>query len=117
MTLMMALPALAEADLDRFAMAVAALQQAVGDHFTPMQGGRFASPLVAEVLAWLETRGLRGVGQSSWGPTGFAIVGSAGEAEALLTQALSRWPASSGLAFAVTSGRNRGGVVDPPLAP
>src|SRR6266404_136638 len=75
--LMTALPALAEADLDGFAGAVAQLQQATGDHFAPLQGGRFASPLVADVLAWLESQGLSGVGQSSWGPTGFAIVGSA----------------------------------------
>jgi len=115
--LMVALPALAEADLDRFAMAVAQLQQATGDHFAPLQGGRFASPLVTEVLAWLESQGLRGVGQSSWGPTGFAIVGSATEAAALLTRATARWPEASGLAFAVTGGRNRGGEIDPPPKP
>ena len=115
--LMTALPALAEADLHRFAAAVAELQRATGDHFAPLQGGRFASPLVADVLAWLESQGLRGVGQSSWGPTGFAIVGSAAEADALATQATARRPAASGLAFMVTGGRNRGGEIDPPPAP
>jgi beta-RFAP synthase len=115
--LMTALPALAEADLDRFAAAVAELQRATGDHFAPLQGGRFTSPLVADVLAWLESQGLGGVGQSSWGPTGFAIVESAAKADALMAQATARWPAASGLTFMVTGGRNRGGDIDPPRAP
>jgi predicted sugar kinase len=66
---------------------------------------------VAEVLQWLESEGIAGVGQSSWGPTGFAIIGSETEAERLRQQAERRWPASTGLAFAISRGRNRGGDV------
>ena len=52
----------------------------VGDHFAPHQGGaRFTSPRVAKVLAELEAHGVKGVGQSSWGPTGFAFLGSEAE--------------------------------------
>ncbi len=110
--LMAALPALAEQDLDGFGSAVAELQRAVGDHFAPVQGGRIMSPAVAEVLTWLEAEGVRGLGQSSWGPTGFAILGSAAEAERLRAEAERRWPAGSGLAFAVSRGRNVGGAVE-----
>jgi beta-RFAP synthase len=110
--LMMALPAVAEQDLDRFGEAIAALQHAVGDHFAPVQGGRIMSPAVAEVLRWLEVEGIRGVGQSSWGPTGFAIVGSASEAERLRAAAERRWPEGTGLGFMVTRGRNRGGDIE-----
>jgi beta-RFAP synthase len=111
LTVMVALPALAERDLEGFSAAVAELQRVVGDYFAPAQGARFMSAGVAEVLRWLEGEGIRGVGQSSWGPTGFAIVGSESEAERLRQQAVGRWPASFGLSFAVSCGRNRGGEV------
>jgi beta-ribofuranosylaminobenzene 5'-phosphate synthase len=111
LTLMAALPALAEQNLDRFGGAIAELQRVVGDHFAPVQGGRFTSPGVAEVLTWLESEGVSGVGQSSWGPTGFALIGSQADAERLRQQAERRWPAQTGLSFAISSGRNRGGNV------
>jgi beta-RFAP synthase len=110
--LMVALPALAEENLDRFGEAVAELQRAVGDHFAPVQGARFMSAGVAEVIAWLSAQGVRGVGQSSWGPTGFALVGSQAEAEALLAAMRRRWPKESDLAFSISRGRNRGGEVE-----
>jgi len=112
LVLMVALPALAERDLDRFGGAVAALQRAIGDYFAPAQGARFLSPSVAEVLAWLEAEGIAGVGQSSWGPTGFGLIGSEAEAAALLAAARRRWPADSGLSFAVSRGRNRGADIE-----
>lgn len=118
MMVMVALPALAEEDLNRFSEAVATLQRAVGDHFAPVQGARFLSAAVTEVLAWIEAQGVRGVGQTSWGPTGFALVGSAAEAEALLAEARRRWAKDTNLAFAISRGRNRGGEVEvsPPVA-
>jgi predicted sugar kinase len=66
---------------------------------------------VTEALAWLESNGAEGVGQSSWGPTGFALLGSAAEAERLLAGLKARWPAGSGLSFAISQGRNRGGEI------
>ena len=81
LTLMRLLPAVAEADLDAAGPAVAEMQRRVGDHFAPAQGGRFTSPAVARVLAWLEAEGIPGVGQSSWGPTGFALLPDAVTAE------------------------------------
>ena len=71
--LMQALPALAEADLVSFGQAIKQLQEVSGDYFAPVQGGRYASAKVASLLAWLESQGVPCVGQSSWGPTGFAI--------------------------------------------
>lgn len=107
--LMQALPALVERDMAGFGAAVTALQQAVGDHFAPVQGGRFASPAVAEALAWFQARGIAGVGQSSWGPTGFALVGDAAEAERLAAAARRR--AGAALGFVVARGRNRGAEI------
>jgi beta-RFAP synthase len=111
LTLMVALPALAEQKLDPFGGAIAELQRVVGDHFAPAQGARFMSAPVAEVLRWLEDQGIRGVGQSSWGPTGFAIIGSEAEAERLRREAERLWPAECGLSFVLSRGRNRGGEI------
>jgi beta-RFAP synthase len=108
LTLMQALPALAEEDLPRFGAAISELQRVVGDHFAPAQGGRFASPAVAEALALFQSAGAACIGQSSWGPTGFALVDSAETAQALLGLARGRLPAGDGLDYLVCAGRNRG---------
>lgn len=111
MVLMQVLPALAEGDYERFGRAISRLQQVVGDYFAPAQSGRFASPEVAEVLAWLEAQEIFGVGQSSWGPTGFAILNSEARALQLLHAAQSRYADQPNLSFAVTRARNHGGCI------
>lgn len=112
LALMVGLPALAEGDAIRFGAAVTELQSVVGDHFAPAQGGRFSSPDVAEVLRWLPSAGAAGVGQSSWGPTGFAIFGDAGSAERAAEGARARWRTRTNLRVVVCRGRNRGAVVE-----
>jgi beta-RFAP synthase len=71
------LPALVERELDEFGAALTRVQQLVGDSFAAAQGGRFhphAGPLVEALLRF----GAAGAGQSSWGPTVYGVVGSAG---------------------------------------
>ncbi|WP_207478753.1 beta-ribofuranosylaminobenzene 5'-phosphate synthase family protein [Arenibaculum pallidiluteum] len=109
MVLMVALPALAETDLRRFGDAIGEVQRVVGDHFAPAQGGRFTSPLVAEALGWLERQGVSGIGQSSWGPTGFAVVEEA-DAERLAGEARRLWDGTP-LRVQVCRGRNAGAEV------
>lgn len=109
--LLRTLPALAEADLHQFGLGIATLQKVVGDHFAPVQGGRFASVRVAQVLRWLEERGVSGVGQSSWGPTGFGLMASESQARELMRAAQSLWPPSTSLRFVLTGGRNAGAEV------
>ncbi|MDX6749881.1 GHMP kinase [Geminicoccaceae bacterium 1502E] len=106
--LMQLLPAVAEADLEAAGRALGEIQRSVGDHFAPAQGGRFTSSRVAEVLAWCETQGLAGVGQSSWGPTGFALVGNPDQADALARQARRRFEQ---LRIEVAAARNRPALV------
>lgn len=110
LVLMALLPAAAEADAARFGAAVTELQAAVGDHFAAAQGARFASPAVAEALAWLQSEGASGVGQSSWGPTGFAVLPSDFDGQRLLAAAERRWPEgdAAGLTFVLCRGRNHG---------
>jgi predicted sugar kinase len=60
----------------------------------------------------MERQGITGIGQSSWGPTGFAIVGDEAQASSLVGAAQSRWGGPGRLQFMVCSGRNRGGEVE-----
>ena len=111
--LMQVLPALAEQDLATFGRAIRHIQHVVGDHFAPAQGGRYTSPAVAHALAQLESFGVSCVGQSSWGPTGFAVVDSDSVAHALLQKLQQTLPVDNGLTFQVVQARNRGGDVIP----
>ncbi|MFG1463200.1 beta-ribofuranosylaminobenzene 5'-phosphate synthase family protein [Xanthobacter sp. DSM 24535] len=117
LVLMQALPALAEEDIVGFGTAVGSLQRNLGDHYAAAQGGgRFASPDVAEAIAFIEQNGIRGVGQTSWGPTGFAILGSESEGETLLQALRTRYADRVNLLFACVRGNNRGAdIVDLPL--
>jgi beta-ribofuranosylaminobenzene 5'-phosphate synthase len=108
LTLMRVLPALAESDLDEFGLALAQIQRVVGDYFAPAQGGRYTSPRVAEALHWLENAGVVCVGQSSWGPTGFAVVDSDTVAYTLLRMLKGRREENSPIRFMVCRARNAG---------
>jgi len=104
--LMQGLPALAECDLDKFGEVITSLQQAVGEHFAPVQGGVFTSPDVAAAMASLAVQGAVAIGQTSWGPTGFCAVANPQRAAELLAQ-LERQFAASPLSFLVVSARNQ----------
>lgn len=103
-----ALPAAAEGDAHAFGAAVGEMQRRLGDHFAQAQGGRFTSADVAEALAAIEARGVPGVGQSSWGPTGFAVLGSAAEAETLAQEMRARFADRPNLSFDIVRGARRG---------
>jgi len=68
------LPALVEADLESFGEALYEFNVLAGEVFAPVQGGTYASPRVAELVAFLRQEGVRGAGQSSWGPSVFAVL-------------------------------------------
>jgi beta-RFAP synthase len=104
---MRALPSLADADLAGFAAAIQEMQAEVGDYFAPAQGGRFSSPDVARALAVLAEAGALGIGQSSWGPTGFAFAASPQDADRF-AGALRASPAGRGLDIRVCVGLNAG---------
>lgn len=84
--LMQALPALIESDIGQFGAAIAQIQTILGDYFAPAQGGRYTSAAVGKIMAALGEAGAHGLGQSSWGPTGFAFAESEGEARRLVDQ-------------------------------
>lgn len=111
MLLMEALPGLAEADIRTFGRAITTLQKRIGDYFAPVQGGRFSSPDVADVLTWASQRGVAGYGQSSWGPTGFALCENEQLAAQLKAHAEKRWRENGALRFVVCRPRNVAGEV------
>ncbi len=108
LVLMRALPSLAEADLAGFAAAIKEMQQILGAYFAPLQGGAsFTSPDVAAALQLLESEGALGIGQSSWGPTGFAFTASREEAERLAAFARNH-PRCRNLEIRTCKGLNHG---------
>lgn len=52
-----------------------------GECFSAVQGGPFASPEIEQLVDWLRANGVHGCGQSSWGPTVYAILPNLATAE------------------------------------
>jgi predicted sugar kinase len=73
-------PALRRADFAAFGEAVYEYGCGVGATFAAVQGGVFTTPATERVVAALRRRGVRGVGQTSWGPTVFAFTPDAATA-------------------------------------
>jgi predicted sugar kinase len=67
------LPALYESDARAFGEALFDFNLRVGETFAPVQGGAYAGARVQAVVDSLRRHGVRGVGQSSWGPSVFAF--------------------------------------------
>ena len=111
LVLMQALPALADHDLANFGAAIKELQIELGDYFAPAQGGaRFMSSDVAAILDILDGAGAFGVGQSSWGPTGFAFAQTPDEA-ARLAKIAAPQARRRGLDIRVCQALNRGAQI------
>jgi beta-RFAP synthase len=111
LVLIKALPALIECDIENFGVAIKELQMRLGGYFARAQGGAaFRSPDVAAVLAALDAAGAHGIGQSSWGPTGFAFAPSSDDADSLAAVAR-RHPSGKGLDIRVCSGLNHGAEI------
>ncbi|MBI2825576.1 MAG: hypothetical protein HYX69_12910 [Planctomycetia bacterium] len=70
------LPAAAERNFSRFSESLRNFGEEAGRSFASLQGGIYAPPAVADVVGALVSLGVKGVGQSSWGPTVFAVLPS-----------------------------------------
>lgn len=88
-------PALAEKDFATFGAALMELQQINGSWFAPMQGGAFSAGVSAALIAALTSWGATGVGQSSWGPTVYALAPDPDAGSALAARAR-EWLAQHG---------------------
>lgn len=106
------LPALLERDFSQFSQFLGALQAYNAEYFGPAQGGPYASPSVATILQALKLQGYTGLGQTSWGPTGFVLCPSRAEAVALQLQLLEQYADQTALSFVVTAAMNQSATIE-----
>lgn len=111
LTLMQALPALTENDCERFGEAITQIQNIVGDYFADAQGGRYTSPLLKPILEAMSAEGATGIGQSSWGPTGFAIFPNEPMAFQALKKSREKWQSESRLRFVMSKACNTRAII------
>jgi beta-ribofuranosylaminobenzene 5'-phosphate synthase len=103
-------PAVRSADFDTFAQSLFEFNRLAGEPFHDDQGGPYAGAEVACVIDELMEMGAVGVGQSSWGPTVFAMCRDADEAERLAAKARARF--SSDTDVTITAANNTGARVE-----
>jgi beta-ribofuranosylaminobenzene 5'-phosphate synthase len=113
--LMRLLPGAALGEFGAFAAGVTQVQRVLGEHFAPAQQGRaFTSAAVGRLVQWLggnERTTRAAIGQSSWGPTGFAILPSQASAEALLLAARAAGVIDPALDVRIVAARNNGAAL------
>lgn len=111
LVLMQLAPGLMESDIAIFGGAVSEIQSIVGGHFAAAQGGTWTSAAVGRIAEALSNAGAYGIGQSSWGPTGFAFAPTQEIADGLYESVIENARAE-GLEILIGRGRNRGASVE-----
>lgn len=105
------LPALVEGNYPGFAEALGLYNRLVGQSFASVQGGQFGSPRMREIVDRLREWGLPASGQSSWGPTLFAIAPDSDRAHWLIDRAGAEFSLPEG-AISLTRANNVGACVE-----
>ncbi len=106
LTLMQVLPAISENDCERFGDGVTQIQNIIGDYFAQVQGGRYTSPFLKPILETMGKEGATGMGQSSWGPTGFALFPDETMAFQALKKSRDAWQSESRIRFLMSKACN-----------
>jgi predicted sugar kinase len=112
--LMHVLPGVADGDFASFAAGINRMQELLGGHFAGAQSGSaWTSPAVGRLLQDMRAASDVdiAIGQSSWGPTGFAFVPSAAAARRLIDAAHAAGAVPGHLRLHCVTGRNRGAVI------
>jgi len=104
------LPAARDANWQSFSESLFEYGHQAGNCFATVQGGPFASPEIARLVHTVRNLGFPGVGQSSWGPTVFAVAADAKSAETLMHQ-LRQNPEYVDCDYAITQANNSGAAV------
>lgn len=108
------LPAIHEFDHAGFSEALYEYNYKVGECFSFAQSGPYAHPRLAEIVRTTRSLGIAGVGQSSWGPTLFAICENPDQGQWLCDQLFSQLsvlPSETMITAANNSGFCMGEVV------
>ena len=108
------LPAAERDDIEAFGEALFEYGCLAGECFASVQGGPYASAEIAACVEALRGLGARGVGQSSWGPTVFAVVEDLSRAEQLVAQ-MRAIPTWHDHAMRITSPDNHGAHAATPI--
>ena len=112
--LMRILPGAATAKFAPFAAGITRVQQLLAMHFAPAQQGRaYASAGVGRMIEWIGAHTVAGIGQSSWGPAGFALVPSADVADAAAAAARQAGVVDPAIELRVATPRDRGATLIP----
>jgi beta-RFAP synthase len=111
LTLLGMLPALAEQDFSVFGETLFEFNARAGEGFAAVQGGTYASAWIAEVVGYLRRHGVRGVGQSSWGPAVFVVLEDVDRATHVANQLRAHFDLEP-CEVILTHANNRGAAVD-----
>lgn len=109
---MQILPSIVERDCGLFGAAITEVQAQMGEYFKTIQSGVYASTAVGNVLAQFSQLAATGVGQSSWGPTGFALYASETDAYQALKEVRRNWQGNSELELVICQARNEQAKVE-----
>jgi beta-RFAP synthase len=102
------LPGLLAADWETFGESVHEYNRLAGRMFAVDQGGDYATPEVGRVVAEVRRLGVPGAGQSSWGPTVFAVCPDPERAARLEAELVDRFP---DLVVTTTAANSQGATV------
>ncbi len=105
------LPAAQRGDLKAFGEALYDYGRTAGECFAPVQGGPYASPAIARCIRTIRQLGVPAAGQSSWGPTVFAVTESIEHAKQLC-ESLANNPATATDTTQVTAPNNHGATIE-----
>jgi beta-ribofuranosylaminobenzene 5'-phosphate synthase len=108
-------PAAAAADFDAFSASLYRYGYTAGICFATAQGGPFAGTDLQQLVETVRALGVRGVGQSSWGPTLFALVRDDQHAQHLSKQ-LQSDASGSELSITIAGPDNHGVRIDDEVA-
>ena len=86
LALLVMIPAVADGHFDIFSEALYRYGMLAGSCFASQQGGPFASERTTHWVETIRDLGIAGIGQSSWGPTVFALVRDPPQADRLVEQ-------------------------------
>ena len=104
------LPAVGRGDCCAFGEAVFRYGRLAAECFAAVQGGPFANSNIERLVGSVRNHGVTGVGQSSWGPTVFALCESESEAKEL-AERLRRYEGAENSTITIARPNNRGAIV------
>ena len=104
------LPALKEKDIKKFSTHLNIIEDNAADYFSEIQSGRYTSKYSQEILTFLEEHGVLGRGQSSWGPSLYALIENKERAKKIKEKILTKFTKIINKIY-ITSAENGGAKI------